>query len=489
MYHEPSKSRQLFMRIFVYSGMTIAVAVLVALLVFYMLGYQFDRQQGRLEQNGLIQYVTNPSGATIEVDGATLPNKSSAKSSVAPGPHEFVMWREGYETWRKTLTIEAGTLTWLNYARLVPKKRPIEMVIGMSKVAASLASPSGQFMAVLPVANVPTLEFYDLRSDTVKQTAMTLTSSDYTDAGKEGTTHTFEFSEWDKSGRYLLLKHNYGDMTEWLAVDVEARVLRSNVSKTMDIKMSEVHFSGTSGNLFIVLSEGDIRRVDISAGTLSRPLANNVAEFTMHGQDRIGFISIYDATLKQRIVGLISDGNTEPDILRTSTSSPDVPLHIQPSRYFNKDFVVITEGKSVSILEGESLSGSKDIASNSSMHRSFDFFANVQWLQTSDNGRFVIVQNGSSYVGYDLERKTLSSLATLSGDTPTQKLRWLDDYYVWSDQSNVLTIREFDGANQHVINSVASGFDATFSQNGRYLYSIGKVDAGFQLQRVRMILN
>jgi hypothetical protein len=60
---------------------------------------------------------------------------------------------------------------------------------------------------------------------------------------------------------------------------------------------------------------------------------------------------------------------------------------------------------------------------------------------------------------------------------------------VWSDRSDVLTIREFDGANQHDISPVVSGFDATVTQNGRWLYSIGRhSDGQLQLQRVRMIL-
>ncbi|MBC7943186.1 hypothetical protein H7X68_01665, partial [Candidatus Saccharibacteria bacterium] len=52
-----------------------------------------------------------------------------------------------------------------------------------------------------------------------------------------------------------------------------------------------------------------------------------------------------------------------------------------------------------------------------------------------------------------------------------------------------INISEFDGANNYSINPVASGQAVVLSQNGRYLYSVGKTKAGYQLQRVRMILN
>jgi hypothetical protein len=49
-------------------------------------------------------------------------------------------------------------------------------------------------------------------------------------------------------------------------------------------------------------------------------------------------------------------------------------------------------------------------------------------------------------------------------------------------------MREFDGANVNTINPVVAGQTVTLSENGRWMYSIGKTETGFSLQRVRMIL-
>ena len=77
----------------------------------------------------------------------------------------------------------------------------------------------------------------------------------------------------------------------------------------------------------------------------------------------------------------------------------------------------------------------------------------------------------------------------MAGSSESKKLRWLYYYNVLSDRSDVLTMREFDGANEHAINTVATGFDATLSPSGKYMYSIGRVGESYQLQRVKMILN
>ncbi|MEP6710172.1 MAG: PEGA domain-containing protein, partial [Candidatus Saccharibacteria bacterium] len=279
MYHPPSKKRQLFIRVLVSISTSAAVLLLVVFLVLYMLGYRFAGGGGRIEQSGLMQYVTVPNGATIEVDGSALSTKSPTKSSVFPGKHEFVMWRDDYETWRKTETVQAGTLMWLNYTRLVPKVRTVEPVASLPKAAVSLTSPESRYMAVLPDAQTPTIDFYNLQSDTVKQTSLTLPSSDYTDATKDGVTHSFEFVEWAEGDRYLLVKHHYNDAVEWLVLDREQLALEGNITKTMDIDVADAHFSGTSGHEFFVLSSGDVRKVDLSNETISRPLASNVAEF------------------------------------------------------------------------------------------------------------------------------------------------------------------------------------------------------------------
>lgn len=489
MYHPVSKQRQLFTRIVVYSGMTIAVVFLVALLILYMLGYEFNQEKGTIQQSGLLQYVTTPNGATIEVDGATLGSKSPTKSTVLPGSHTVVMWREGYETWRKSQTVRAGTLTWLDYARLVPKQRPVETVAQLSKAASSLASPTGRFMAVLPDATLPVIDFYDLTADTVKQTQLTLTDQDYADAKKPDVTHLFEFVEWDKGGRYLLLKHTHNGAVEWLIVDRSDNTLQSNITATMDIPISDVHFSGTSGLLLFVLTGSDVRKVNLGEGTLSRPLASNVAEFNLYGTDLISYVTTYDEVTGYRTVGIVRDSDKEPIVLRHYVGDKTISLHVMTTRYFNQDFVVIGHGKNVSVLSGEFPDTTKTVAMSLFPFASFAFDSDIQWLQVSASGRFVVAQNGAKYVSYDLERKVLSPTATLAGSSEPKKLRWLDNYYVWSDGSDTLTMREFDGANEHAINAVAPGFDATLNPSEKYLYSIGKVGEGYQLQRVKMILN
>jgi hypothetical protein len=100
-----------------------------------------------------------------------------------------------------------------------------------------------------------------------------------------------------------------------------------------------------------------------------------------------------------------------------------------------------------------------------------------------------VAQAGAHFVSYELEhqRTTNGMVAVNEGQAPAT-LQWLDGSHLWNVNNDAVFMRDFDGTNTFNI-MPSAGFDVTLSQNGRFFYSIGKDDKdGFQLQRVRMIL-
>lgn len=489
MYHPPSKRKQLTTRILISTLMTLSVVLLVVILISIILGYQFNSKDGRIEQTGLIQFETLPGSATVEVDSKTLNAKTTTKTTVLPGTHEFVMWRQGYETWRKSLEIQPGTLTALTYARLIPKDRPVKSVAAFNELSASLASPSRRSMLLQTAPSATSFILADLQNEqSIKQRTLTLPADVYTDATTPDVTHRFRLVEWDQGGRYVLLAHTYNDAAEWLVLDTEDAARTTNITKSLNIAIDSAQFSGTSGSQLYVLSAGDVRKIDVSGGTISRPLASKVASFDLYGSDIVAYVSQPTPEKHEQSVGIVREGDKLPHVLRSVVTSDAAALHVATSRYFNEDYVAISLGDKVDILSGTYPSSTDETNDSLRQFASFTFSRPIQWLDISHNGRFVVAQTGDRFVSYDIERMSLPAEATLAGEGATSQLRWLDDFYVWSDRSSKLALREYDGSNEYDMGAVVSGFDATFSQNNRYLYSIGKTDNGYQLQRVQMIL-
>ena len=489
MYRRPSRRTEIIKRIAVYSAMTALVLIIVTALILITMGYRLDTDNGRVEQGALLQFATVPSGATIEIDGKVISSKTPTKSSVLAGQHEFVMWRDGYETWRKGLDVKAGTLTWLNYARLVPKARPVVAVSLYPTLKASLATLDGQTMLLQPDGSQPSFQLADLRSDNVKTTSLTLPDTAYSDAKTSGVIHDFRIDQWDSSGRYVLIQHSYADKKEWLVLDTQDVAATKNVTKLLDLDIVSPKFSGTNGSTLFALSGSDVRKLDLSAGTISRSLVTNVTSFDLFNNNIITYLGTDAANPAKRVVGVYRDGDGSPHVLRSFDSPTTVPLAIATSHYFNQDYVAIAEGNKVDILSGNyPNSGSSDISSLGKFG-SFNFLTGVDRLLFSPTGNYLLVQSGTNFASFDIEhQKVAVSAVSTTAITPLATLAWLDNNYVWSDFGGRASLREFDGANSYDINPVATGQSVTLSQNGRYLYSVGKTNSGLQLQRVRMIL-
>ncbi|MBC7943225.1 PEGA domain-containing protein, partial [Candidatus Saccharibacteria bacterium] len=488
MYRRPSKKRELTKRIAIYVVMTSLVIVIVTGLIFITLGYRFDTDNGRVEQGALLQFATIPSGATVEIDGKPMSAKTPTKSSVLAGSHEFVMWRDGYETWRKNIDVAAGTLTWLNYTRLIPKDRTVVPVAQYPSLLTSLATTDGQNMLVQQDGTVPTFQLVNLQSDEIKTTTLTIPAALYSEASTVGVKHDFNVDQWDNGGRYVLIRHNYGEKKEWLVLDTRDVSATKNITKLLSLDVASMKFSGTSGNILYGLSGTDIRKLDLSAGTISGSLVSNVTKFELFETNVITYVGTVQNDSTKRVVGLYREGDSKPHILRTVTSAPDVPLVVATSRYFNQDYVAIAEGNKVDIIRGSYPSSSGDDNKSLGKFSTFSFVTAVDRLLFSPAGDYLLVQSGANFASYDIEHKKVD-VSTVAKDVTAAvgPLKWLDDSHVWSDYGGNVNISEFDGANNYSINPVASSQAVVLSQNGRYLYSVGKTKAGYQLQRVRMI--
>ena len=110
MYKKSSKKNKRIRLIAVYTVMSLSVILLATLMMMFLLGYRLDRDNGRIEQGGLLQFSSTPNGAAIEIDSNVLSSSSPTKATVLPGNHMIAMWKDKYETWSKTVSINSGTL-------------------------------------------------------------------------------------------------------------------------------------------------------------------------------------------------------------------------------------------------------------------------------------------------------------------------------------------------------------------------------------------
>ncbi|TAH31865.1 PEGA domain-containing protein [Candidatus Saccharibacteria bacterium] len=474
---QQQKRKQLALRYFTYGVMSLAVVVISALCILLALGYGFDFKQNTVVQRALVQFRSFPQDAVITQDNSQLSFRTPGKANVDVGQHAFTMHLEGYRDWTKTVTLDAGELRWLNYARLIPSTVTTNSLKEFTVLSSNIASPDRKWMAIWADPAKPELTIADLRdSDKVQFTALTIPSTAYT--AVEGQPSNFQLVEWDFGARFMLVKHVVGDKVEYLRIDRTNEVPAANITTALNIAITDIHFSGTSGNVFYARDQADLRKLDIAAGTISSPIASQVNSFVLYKTDTASYVSDKDDV---RHVGVHINSQNKTDLRTYDTTQP---ILTSISSYFSDTYVAVARGTSVEIIKNPL---DKTIANKA--YATVTLPVSASWLQFSNSGRFVVAGSGTQFVTYDLEtRETFSvNLPGKSADN-TRPLQWLDDYILVSTADQSLRLSEFDGGNQQVITDAAQGFYVTLSEDGKYLYSIAKTSSGYSLQASKMTI-
>lgn len=462
--------------------MTFAVVGLVTLLVFMTLGYRYNQDEG-VVQTGLVQFGSQPSGASVMIDDRDFGSRTPSKTSLEEGSHYITMQRDGYRQWQKSIDVVGGAVLWLNYARLFPVELKPTNVASFPTVSSTAVSPDAKWMVLAEDPASIILQLIDLSRDSaIEPVALTLPATLYT-APAEGEAQRFELMKWDPSSRYVLVKHTYGAQHEWLVVDTQDVGASQNITKLLGVNATEVVFSVNSASILYARVDDTVRRIDRGNATISRPLVENVAEFSLYGENVILFIRQLNPETGTRDVGYFRGDDEKIYVLGNYADFAGTPADIAVSQYFGDTYVAVSYEEKVEIFTGD-----LDRPDELRPVANTKIDGGAQHLSIVTAGRFVIAQHGATYMVYDLElKKSTTTQLKGSGDV-AQELRWLDGYSIWTDRDGVLRVYEFDGANQQEVMKVTPGFNVTLGPGERYLYGITQSDGKSHLTRVRMIL-
>lgn len=482
MYHRKSKRRTRAQLAFVYTLMAVSVVSVVAILVLVMLGYRFNRYDGKVEQGGLVQFDSRPSGAAVTIDGMTLANKTASKITATSGPHTIRMTKPGYAQWEKDVNVQAGGVLWLNYALLMPTKPATRTVASLPTVSSSLVSLDRKYMVMVGAQNEPTLYVAALNDNNPILTKVPIAAT--TQSSVDDTaTQSFTLVALDKEGRNALVRRTYADKTEYISVDLRNNGASYNITQSLGVDIAALDYRlGDTGTVYVLTTAHELRRVAIAAGTLSGPLVSNVAEFSQADQSTLTYVTLPDAK-GVRTVGYLTDGASKPRGLGTTSGTGALQLAI--GKYFGERYVTILDGTRVTISKGNlPASDSKDQIALGIVAQ-FEVAAGAASLRYSPgDNRFVLVQSGVSATSYDLEllQRATITLPSLSA----KPLTWIDNYHWTATMGGAVMYYDFDGTNGQMVVSGASDQATALSENYKYYYYILPTSTGSQLVRTHM---
>ena len=458
--------------VIVYSIMVVTVIVLATIMMFIVEGYRYNRYNGKVEQGGLVQFRSSPSGAAVDVDGTRLMARTSSKLTLGAGSHEVTMTKDGHTSWRKNVIVKPGGILWLDYAQLFPTTPITSTAATLPGVDSVLPSSNRRSMAIVTDAAKPELSLVSLDTDQPETTKIAIETEKYT----AGTHHEFSLVAWDSDSRRVIIKHVYDSTAEYLSVDVR-NGSTYNVTTLLGTDIQKIWYSRSDNNtVYIITANHELRRGNLNDATLSGPLVKNVSDAVMNSDSRVMYVTLPDND-GARSVGYVTTGKMVAKTIKTYKTLAD-PLSVASGEYYNDQYVAIIHGGTLTVLQGDlpSSDSKLPLEMKTVVSRSFKDNENTVGFSPDDN-RIVYAVNGTYVFTYDLELMMASNI-TVANDLPgqlgsqvttTPGLQWFDRRHIMSS-GGPLYVYDYDGTNGRVLVKETARQPIVLSHGEKYIY-------------------
>ncbi len=428
---EDRKKRQTLKVLLIEAIMSVAVVITVVILVLVVSGYSIGDGY-KLEQGGLLRVDSEPTGASVLLDGEKLGDTNFSRV-VSSTEHEVVLEKEGYDSWKKNVTVSKGLLYHLRYPRLFLKDRAREHVLDFNGIEFASVSPdhNGMFL----IENDFEWSYLELRNEklTKKQVKMPFVFAD----------GTFEVKQafWSRNGRRIVLDSLINEKRAWLYVDLDNEKNCFDLSQEFGVDFEKITILDGSANELLVYNGKKLQKIDVSKRLLSADLADNVEDYYTF-VNNIVFIS-----------------NNEIKMLRGADTVLLMPLTTQARiaavNFYDNKYLIVYTNNSLTVYEGDEL---KKVLER-------DATINLSNLKIMDGEGYVVARDGNTINALDMEAMELSTWSAEADD-----LGWLDRYLIYSITNSKLTAFDFDGQNgRQLSENVSAGYPVTITDN-KWLY-------------------
>ena len=225
--------RQMIKVIIAEVGMVISIIAIVVVATLAAMGF-FVTSSGRIEQSGLVQIHSAPTGATVEIDGNTIFSRTNLSRSLTPGEHSLKLSRDGYDTWQKNIKMSSGMLLRLYYPRLFLLNRKPEVALQIEKELEFYLPSNDQAYILYAASDSVVWNLINIRDDEPKVTQLDLTTvlpgvMENKFLGK------VESLRWNNNSDSVLAKIAYENKSEWILINLKDLKQSLNLTRTFGL--------------------------------------------------------------------------------------------------------------------------------------------------------------------------------------------------------------------------------------------------------------
>lgn len=490
---DEKKKRQLIRVIIAEVGMVLSVVAIVVVSTMAAMGFMISGNGG-IEQSGLMQLHSLPTGASVKIDGNAIFSRTNLSRTLSSGVHHLELYRDGYDSWQKDIKVLPGVLLRIYYPRLFLQNRTVEAAKDLAEEdELEFYSVSENRNFILYVKkDASEWQLLDVRGDEIKSTPLDLSGilpgmvEEQAERKKTSDTaieqHKYDFLgeikeiRWTSSEESVLVSVRYDGRTEWILVKLKDIADSVNISRAFglgdDVKIATID---NTGNQIYVLERRQLRRINVGDGVMSRVLLDNVIDFANYGSSVVYLAGNNEK--KERTIGTYRDN--EKGGVKIQDVDDDTVVRLAISTYYGDDYVIWSENNKIIYYVGKLPAYNDVMEGQTELKQALDGIELSEVpddLILSPGDQYVVAQKGKKMMVIDLETGELYEY-----DSPVPELRWFDASMMYAVVDGEVMVWDFDGTNKrNLAESVSGGVRAMNAEvlvtaNNRWMYylSIG----------------
>ncbi len=455
-----------------YVGLTLLVVAFTVALVAYGNDYSYDFATHKIIQKGHVILQSTPRGIVVVADGKTLHKKTPYQAAYKVGEHTFELSKAGFWLWQKTLQVVAGQVTLAQYVILVPKKPAATVLDNRTQIVAQSMSKDHRHLAY--ITGGPDAAVYTLDLGNPKPVKVYVPAAATPVAGPE----TLTGIAWSDDASHLLVSSTINGQPEYRLLDAGGGAPIDLTSEYQE-NFSGLQFASGSSSQFYWISADGLRRLDVSAQSISGVLADHVSQFWVIP----GRVLYVQQTSLGQSLWSIDSHDKHQELIQALPASPSYAVAY--STYLDQDELAVVPGAT------ETGTLYSDIFSDTPVAKTLAH--GVTGASFAPDGHVVTFTGPTSMITYDLEASQIENrlIRYSITDQPGtfENMTWFDDYHMLVTRGNELYWCEYDGANRVDLGTVATGLPAysVVSSNPKALVEFAAAPAGVHITQLQIV--
>lgn len=484
---DPNKKRANTIKLYTgYILMAIAIAMGALVLLFAIFGYGFN--EGKVVQNGLVFFSSQPESVDVYIEGLTKDfkdnDKTNTKFTLNEGRYKATLIKDKYRSWQREFSLAGGSVLRMLYPFLFPENLDTTSKESYSSQPGIVTStPDRQFIVIQSPDNFLKFDIFQANNPEEPKTTIEMPASIL--SATTGT-QSLKVIEWANDNKNVLLQHKFDEGVEYVLFNIDSPSESYNVNQKINQNPYSIQLQDKKiDRMFIQTApNGLLELIDMKSNAIT-PLVVSSLAFKSYGDDMLVYVTPNETD--SSLVSLRVKNNEDDYELKSLPASPTAEYLVDVARFDDSWYITAASSEDDEVyIYKDPLEVLKNSDANKSIFARTMRLDNPTNLSFSANTRFIAAQSGKNFAVYDADEDRQFRYEIQENIDTSRPARWMDGHRIITSVDGNVFVFDFDGINSQTLMPIVPTTNTLFDRDYTVFYSVAKNESGFTLTQTPM---